>query len=671
MRCLLVALVVGAAGALGNNVPPLANFALADTPSLDEPQVALADTPSHDEPQVNWGLQGAVTQELWDEFTPRWMIDNPPTFTHNSLNGATEPVQVFGKNMLTINNRTICAFQGIMYGEEMSGDRRFKKTIPKAPYWGDSENITLNHLGEMCPQKSMIGGVAAGREDCLSLNVYTPYVPDPDKPLLPVMFFIHGGAFIGGDSSLYLPTKLLDKDDVILVVIHYRLGNLGFFSLDNDDAPGNAGLWDQITALRWVRDNIEGFGGDKNRVTIFGESAGAASVGYLLLLPEAAGLFHGVIGESGSALEHWSHDPDPITSAEVIADYNGCPTENHTELYECMRDMDADTLSLNMAHFVGQDRKNGQMGFRGAAPVTQSSNVTERLVVKHPLEYLKDGNFSDVPLIIGTNKHEGSFVLTIMYTEFLKPNNYLDDPEYLQNDMMIDFLNCFGVQDYTNGISEAIQDAFISGLDPRDFNNSAPGYVDAAGVFFLKAGGWQTAKLKAKYGEKNTYYYSFDFESDDTMFRWLFMGVKDLPYRTGVTHSDEMLYIFSFPGKLEGQQLVVKDRMVKMWTNFAKYGDPTPDEEPGWKELGIPKWQPVKVGDHKYMLVQDECTVETEFPARWHIALQEDGKLPRQITWDEYNNLEDERDAFMISMIVFIVAFVCATGAAVFFFCKK
>lgn len=662
MRCLLLALVVGAAGVLGNSLPPLANFVPADTSSQDEPVV----------PQVNWGLQGAVTEELWEEFTVRWMKDDPPTIVHNNLNGASEPVTLVGKHMKTIKERPIFAFQGIMYGEEMSGDLRFKKTVPKAPYWGNDTELDLGHLGEMCPQKSMIGGVPAGREDCLSLNVYTPYLPDGER-LLPVMFFIHGGAFISGDSSLYLPTKLLDHA-VILVVIHYRLGNLGFFSLDNDDAPGNAGLWDQITALRWVQDNIEGFGGDKTKVTIFGESAGAASVGYLLLLPEAAGLFRGVIGESGSALEHWSHDPDPITSAEVIAANNGCPTDNHTELYECMRDMDADTLSLSMAHFVGQDRKDGQMGFRGAAPVTQSSNVTERLVVKHPLDYLKDGNFSDVPLIIGTNKHEGSFVLTIMYTEFLKPNHHLEDPEYLQNDMMIDFLNCFGVQDYTNGISEAIQDAFISGLDPRDFNNSAPGYVDAAGVFFLKAGGWQTAKLHAKYGTSGTYYYSFDFESDDTMFRWLFMGVNSLPYRTGVTHSDEMLYIFSFPGKMDGQQVIVKDRMVKMWTNFAIYGNPTPDEESGWKDLGIPKWQPVKVGDHKYMLVQDECTVETEFPNRWHIALQEDGNLPTQPppdNSDDYSDLKDERDAFMISMIVFIVAFVCASGLAIFFFCKK
>ncbi|KAG0721627.1 hypothetical protein GWK47_046100 [Chionoecetes opilio] len=266
------------------------------------------------------------------------------------------------------------------------------------------------------------------------------------------------------------------------------------------------------------------------------------------------------------------------------------------------------------------------------------------------------------------------FSPTVMYTEFLRPNHRLNDSEYLKNEMMTDFLNCFGVQDLTNGISEAIQDSFVQGLDLGNFTDSAPGYLDAAGVFFLKAGGWQTAKLHAKYASSNTFYYSFDFESDDTMFRWLFMGLTDLPYRTGVTHADEMLYIFSFPGQLEGQQIVVKDRMVKLWTNFAIYGNPTPEADSEWQALNIPEWLPVTTEDHKFMLIQDECTLETEFPNRWHIALQEDGNLPKEPempTWESYNSLEDEREAFLITMIVFIVAFVAAAGGIVFLKYKK
>lgn len=654
MRCLLVILVVGAAGALGAQTPPLASYIYGQPV----------------EHRLDWGLSSINTEELWDQFTVYSENDDAtnPTIEKCNLMGASDPVTIIGKNMKTIKDRSIYAFQGLMYGEPPTGERRFKRTIKKEPYWVN-DTIDATHLGEKCPQKSMIGGVPSGDEDCLNLNVYVPILPSEleDGRLLPVMFFIHGGAFISGDSSLYLPTKLLDHD-VILVVIHYRLGNLGFFSLDNDNAPGNAGLWDQITALEWVQENIECFGGDKDRVTIFGESAGSASVNYMMILPDAEGLFHGVIGESGSALEHWAHDPDPIGSAIAIGDYNGCETEDLTELYVCMRDLDADILSMTMSHFVGEDRKNGQMGFRGAAPVTQGPAVSDsqRLLLYQPIDYLTSGNFSDVPLMIGTNKHEGSFVLTIMYTEFLKPNGKLNDSVYLKDDMMIDLLNCFGVHDYTNAVSEAIMDSFVGELDRGNFTECAPGYVDAAGVLFLKAGGWQTAKLHAKHGDSNTFHYSFDFESDDTMYRWLFMGLTGVPFRPGVTHADELLYIFSFPGVMEGHQITVMDRMTKMWTNFAIYGNPTPPEESGWKDLGIPEWLPVTATEHHFMLIQDECTVELEFPQRWHIALEEDGNLPWQPTRDEYDDLMYERDTYLTVMIVFVVAFAVAACGAVF-----
>ncbi|ROT64901.1 Esterase FE4 [Penaeus vannamei] len=187
-----------------------------------------------------------------------------------------------------------------------------------------------------------------------------------------------------------MPTKLLDQD-VILVVIHYRLGTLGFFCLNTEGAPGNAALWDQIEAMKWIRDNIEGFGGDKNRVTIFGESAGSASVNYHLLLPESRAraarpsslviIFLSSFPRSSTessrerlALEHWSH--------------------------------------IFLSSFPRRSLpRRGEMGFRGAAPVTQKEGLAGTLVTKLPEEYFADGDVADVPLMIGANKHEGSFVL--------------------------------------------------------------------------------------------------------------------------------------------------------------------------------------------------------------------------------------------------------------------
>ena len=124
-------------------------------------------------------------------------------------------------------------------------------------------------------------------EDCLHLSVYTPYEPDmalaEDASKLPVMFFVHGGAFQQGTNLLFDATRLGEVADVIVVSINYRLGPLGFLCLDTDEGAGNMGLLDMVLALEWVRDNVHLFGGDRDRITVFGQSAGAASVGHLMM----------------------------------------------------------------------------------------------------------------------------------------------------------------------------------------------------------------------------------------------------------------------------------------------------------------------------------------------------------------------------------------------------
>ncbi|KAK7079160.1 Carboxylesterase 5A [Halocaridina rubra] len=481
---------------------------------------------------LNLGLEGLVTQADWDRVT--MYDDDPPTIDHPNLNGSNETVTVIGKKMMTIKNRTINAFQGIRYAKPPVKEMRFKKPIPEGVYF-ENNTLIANHLGDKCPQQAMLGPVASGSEDCLNLNVYTPYLPEelPEGDLLPVMFFIHGGAFIIGDAALYLPTKLLDHD-IILVVIHYRLGTLGFFSLLNDDAPGNAALWDQIEALKWVQENIEGFGGDKNRVTIFGQSAGSVSVNWLHLLPESKGLFHAVIGDSGSAVDHWALDTEPLASAALVAGKNGCPNDTSVpdEIYECMMNMPHENISLNIWDFEMEERRRGNMGFRGISPIIDlSPDVSQPLIVKSPEEYFTDGDANDVPILVGANKHEGTFVLGIMYLVNLVPNGIVNDTQYLRDEFIPTILKAFGYEDQTNGLGESIIDAFIDG-EVTDFNSVSPEFIDFLGVFFLKAGAWRTAKLHAKHLTTNAYFYSFDFESDDTVFTWIFSGAY-IPFEAG------------------------------------------------------------------------------------------------------------------------------------------
>lgn len=154
--------------------------------------------------------------------------------------------------------------------------------------------------GPVCPQVDIFHNkFIPGEEDCLFLNVYSPDLT-PKEPL-PVMVLIHGGGYKTGSGNVnhYGPDFLV-QHGVIVVTLNYRLEALGFLCLDNEDVPGNAGLKDQVAVLRWVQKNIVNFVGDPNNVTVFGESAGSASIGYHLVSPMSKGLFKRAIFMSGT-----------------------------------------------------------------------------------------------------------------------------------------------------------------------------------------------------------------------------------------------------------------------------------------------------------------------------------------------------------------------------------
>ena len=194
------------------------------------------------------------------------------------------------------------AFLGIPYAAPPIGDLRW---LPPQPPAGWSGVLDATKAGNQCAQARIRDQGVAGSEDCLFLNIYAPDTPDK---ALPVMVWIHGGTFLVGSGSQYDGRELAERGHLILVTINYRLGPFGFLvnrSLDGADPgqlSGNYGLLDQQAALRWVKDNIEAFGGDPGKVTVAGESAGAISIGLQLVSPGAAGLFERAILESGPFL---------------------------------------------------------------------------------------------------------------------------------------------------------------------------------------------------------------------------------------------------------------------------------------------------------------------------------------------------------------------------------
>jgi para-nitrobenzyl esterase len=207
--------------------------------------------------------------------------------------------------------RGCLVFRGIPYAAPPIGKLRFREPEPVTP-WRDVRSAS--RFGASAPQLGAMSwlvrramGAALGRqsEDCLSLNVWTPAL---DGRARPVLVFVHGGAFVmgAGSTALYNGASLARRGDVVVVTLNYRLGALGSLALrevlpDAGDAGSNLGLRDQIAALEWVRVNIADLGGDPQRVTVFGESAGAMSLGALLTAPRARGLFQRAILQSGAA----------------------------------------------------------------------------------------------------------------------------------------------------------------------------------------------------------------------------------------------------------------------------------------------------------------------------------------------------------------------------------
>ncbi|GMT17215.1 hypothetical protein PFISCL1PPCAC_8512, partial [Pristionchus fissidentatus] len=219
--------------------------------------------------------------------------------------------KVQGRRLIYKGDKQVDAFQGILFAAPPVGPLRFKKPVTHAKWEGVRETKKFGPRGIVAPYvnwliENILRGVPS--EDCLSLNVFTPCWEAP-KGGFPVMVFIHGGAFLRGDAIIYGDINICENivtRDVIFVTIQYRVGYLGFMTTGDSACPGNLGLWDQTAALQWINDNIEAFGGNKNNITLLGQSAGGASVDMLHLSPHSTNLFHKIIPMSSSAECRWA-----------------------------------------------------------------------------------------------------------------------------------------------------------------------------------------------------------------------------------------------------------------------------------------------------------------------------------------------------------------------------
>ena len=296
------------------------------------------------------------------------------------------------------------AWKGIRYAAPPVGDLRFRATEPPQRW---TEVADATSFGPACPQPSFpnmpLDLGAPQSEDCLRLNIWASSDTQPGNGK-PVMVWLHGGAYVLGSSSqpLYDGRRLVGSGDVVVVTVNYRLGALGFLDLSSFDTArrrfdSNIGLRDVLAALGWVRDNIAAFGGDPQRVTLFGESAGAGIVTTLLASPAAEGLFAGAIAQSSPATSVYDRGRARRVAVALL-DKLGIAASEVERLFDVPM---AAILAASQEVFDEVPVRNpGRLAF---VPIVDGDLLSD-----YPVKLAQEGRSHPVPLIIGTNKHEAA-----------------------------------------------------------------------------------------------------------------------------------------------------------------------------------------------------------------------------------------------------------------------
>ncbi|XP_049817662.1 juvenile hormone esterase isoform X2 [Aethina tumida] len=494
-----------------------------------------------------------------------------------------------GRTAVDENGSTYLSFQGIPYAKPPLGSLRFKAPQP-AEQWDGIKDATKQ--GKGCYARNFLGNGFVGAEDCLFLNVYSPGIHDTQS-LKPVMFWIHGGGFTSGSSKtdLYGPEYLM-RENVVLVTINYRLGVLGFLRLQDSslDVPGNAGLKDIVLALKWVQENIEHFGGNPNNVTIFGESAGGAAVHYLMLSPITKGLFHKAIAQSGCALNSWARgDPN---STNKLANALEIATHDEKTILKILQNMPLKDLFNNG---VAKIRDNFSPGLlRPFCPVIEDYKDESTFLYEDPLEIISNGNYQRVPMIMGCTSREGMILHSLIPKKYLLTDNNLVP----QN---------IGLEPGSSLYKEAaekIKKFYMKGKSDEDnIDNFFKLFTDN---YFL-LGVYESIKKHLETTNQPIYFYRFSLDTNMNFLKRVF-GITS----PGACHVDDIPYLFKGVAspqlETNSPEYIGMCRMTKMWADFARYGNPTPNPS---KLIPI-SWQPTSKNQFNYLDIGNELKMEVD-----------------------------------------------------------
>uniref|UniRef100_A0A4W4F1L9 Carboxylesterase type B domain-containing protein n=1 Tax=Electrophorus electricus TaxID=8005 RepID=A0A4W4F1L9_ELEEL len=484
-------------------------------------------------------------------------------------------------------------YLGVPYAAPPVGEKRFLPPEPPSS-WSGIKNAT--HFAPVCPQNIhnavpeimmpiwftfnldiVATYIQDQNEDCLYLNIYVPTEDgewahakkqgedladndgDEDEDIRdtgakPVMVYIHGGSYMEGTGNMIDGSVLASYGNVIVITLNFRVGVLGFLSTGDQAAKGNYGLLDQIQALRWISENIGYFGGDSNRITVFGSGIGASCVSLLTLSHHSEGLFHRAIIQSGSALSSWAVNYQPVKYTRLLAEKVGCNVLDTMDMVHCLR-------KKNARELVEQDIQPARYHV-AFGPVIDGDVIPD-----DPEILMEQGEFLNYDIMLGVNQGEGlRFVENVVDSEDGVSGN---DFDFSVSDF-VDSL--YGYPEGKDTLRETIKFMYTDWADRDNPETRRKTLVALFTDHQWVEPSVVTADLHARYGSP-TYFYAFYHHCQSLM----------KPAWSDAAHGDEVPYVFGipmigptdlFPCNFSKNDVMLSAVVMTYWTNFAKTGDP-------------------------------------------------------------------------------------------------
>ncbi|XP_061179962.1 carboxylesterase 1C-like [Saccostrea echinata] len=424
-------------------------------------------------------------------------------------------------------------------------------------------------------------------EDCLHLNIYVPGKVSKDRNLS-VMVWIHGGGFFFGGANQYKPHKLVLGGDVIVVTINYRLGFLGFLTLNNPLMAGNYGLWDQIEALRWVQNNIAAFGGNPKSVTIFGESAGGMAVSLLTLIPSNKGLFQRAISQSGVVnFFSISKKEQEERNADLLLERVNCKDKDEvSEILKCLQDLPAENITNALTFMDLQTPLNTSFITGGLTPCIDGELIKEHLAYPRSSDDSIYSFFRTVDFMSGTLDGEGNMVYLGISPQIQEHFDF-NVTEKIPLGVLCEIHAPTYVETVVGNVPELAKEIcdFYTTAESVDAQSNKVCEFTGDYSFIVPSNIMLSIHSKNNKGARS--------------FQYLITKTSPMPFGgdppawfKGAGHGDELHLMFNFEitalseEKFKNVNLddikKLSDYVVKYWTNFAKFGNPNGENVPEW-----------------------------------------------------------------------------------------